>query len=145
MTTRPRKKLATKTGGIPDPFGYGQRAVDYLRSLKHPKSRLPDKAFQLDPWQENIVRRIYGPCDDQGNRVVRNVVILLPRGNRKTSLGAALSLLHTDGPEATPNGEVIFAAADQKQAKLGFREVEGIIGAGGYMWRKGQASRRFDA
>lgn len=130
---------------IPDPFGYGQRTVDFLRGLKHPKSRLPDKAFQLDDWQEDIVRRIYGPCDEHGNRIVRNVVILLPRGNRKTSLGAALSLLHTDGPEATPNGEVIFAAADQKQAKIGFREVEGIISAGGYMWRKGQASRRFDA
>ncbi len=140
---RARKKPAPH--GIPDPFGYGQRAVDFLRGLKHPKSRLVDKAFQLDPWQENIVRRIYGPCDEQGNRIVRNVVILLPRGNRKTSLGAALSLLHTNGPEATPNGEVIFAAADQKQAKLGFREVEGIISAGGYMWRKGQASRRFDA
>lgn len=129
---------------IPDPFGYGQRAVDFLRGLKHPKSRLPEKVFQLDAWQEDIVRRIYGPCDENGQRIVRNVVILLPRGNRKTSLGAALSLLHTDGPEATPNGEVIFAAADQKQAKLGFREVEGIIAAGGYMWRKGQASRRFD-
>lgn len=140
--------MSTKRGtvpDIPDPFGYGQRAVDFLRGLKHPKSRLPGKAFQLDDWQEDIVRRIYGPCDEHGNRIVRNVVILLPRGNRKTSLGAALSLLHTDGPEAVPSGEVIFAAADQKQAKIGFREVEGIISAGGYMWRKGQASRRFDA
>lgn len=130
---------------IPDPFGYGQRAVDYLRTLKHPKSRLPDRAFQLDPWQEEIVRKIYGPCDENGLRIVRNVVIMLPRGNRKTSLGAALALLHTDGPEAVPGGEVLFAAADQKQAKIGFREVEGIIEAGGFMWRKGQASRRFDA
>jgi phage terminase large subunit-like protein len=143
---RPRKKAAlAKMAAIPDPFGYGQRAVNFLRGLKHPKSRLPDKAFQLDDWQEEIVRRIYGPCDENGNRIVRNVVILLPRGNRKTSLGAALSLLHTTGSEATPNGEVIFAAADQKQAKIGFRECEGIIAAGGYMWRKGQASRRFDA
>lgn len=145
--TRPRKKNITVGAGtnVPDPLGYGQRAVDFLRSLKHPKSRLPEKAFQLDAWQEAIVRKIYGPTDEHGNRIVRNVVIMLPRGNRKTSLGAALSLLHTDGPEATPNGEVIFAAADQKQAKIGFREVEGIISAGGYMWRKGQASRRFDA
>lgn len=144
VVTHARTKHASEPEVASDPFGYGERAVDFLRSLKHPKSRLPDKAFQLDPWQEDIVRRIYGPVDEHGNRIVRNVVILLPRGNRKTSLGAALSLLHTDGPEATPNGEVIFAAADQKQAKLGFREVEGIISAGGYMWRKGQASRRFD-
>lgn len=130
---------------IADPLGYGQRAVDYLRTLKHPKSRLEGQVFQLDPWQEEIVRKIYGPRDELGNRIVRNVVIMLPRGNRKTSLGAALALLHTDGPEAVPGGEVLFTAADQKQAKIGLRECEGIISAGGHIWRKGQASRRFDA
>ena len=131
---------------IPDPFGYGQRAVDFLRSLKHPKSRLPGGVFQLDPWQEEIVRKIYGPCDEFGNRVVRNVIVMLPRGNRKTSLGAALSLLHTMGPEAVPSGEVLFAASDQMQAKIGFREAEGIIASGDeHLWRKGQASRRYDA
>lgn len=129
---------------IPDPLGYGQRAVDYLRSLCHPKSRMPDQAFQLDDWQEDIVRRIYGPVDARGNRIVRNVVILLPRGNRKTSLGAALALLHTDGPEAVPAGEVIFAAADQKQAKIGFNEVDGILFASGKpVWRKGAVEERY--
>ena len=145
-TKRKTKAPVNPFPEIPDPFGYGQRAVDFLRSLKHPKSRLPDKAFRLDPWQEEIVRKIYGPCDEFGNRIVRNVYIMLPRGNRKTSLGAALALLHTMGPEAVPGGEVLFAAADQKQAKIGFNEAEGIIGAGDEsLWRKGQASRRFDA
>ena len=130
---------------IPDPFGFGQRAVDFLRSLKHPKSRKPEGAFQLDPWQEEIVRRIYGPCDENGTRIVRQVVMLLPRGNRKTSLGAALALLHTSGPEGVAGGEVLFAASDQKQAKIGFREAEGIIRSGEYLWRKGQANRRYDA
>lgn len=145
MTAR-KRKVANPFPDIPDPLGYGQRAVDFLRSLKHPKSRLPDRAFQLDPWQEEIVRQIYGPCDQWGNRIVRTVIILLPRGNRKTSLGAALSLLHTMGPEAVPGGEAIFAAADQKQAKIGLAEAAGIIEAGDTnLWRKGQASRRFDA
>ncbi|WP_242217274.1 terminase large subunit [Shinella zoogloeoides] len=131
---------------IPDPFGYGQRAVDFLRGLKHPKSRLPGNGFQLDPWQERIVRQIYGPCDEHGNRIVRNVVMLLPRGNRKTSLGAALALLHTMGPEAVPGGEVLTAAADRKQAKLAFTEAESIIRAGdSELWTKGQQSRRFNA
>ncbi len=130
---------------IPDPFGYGQRAVEFLRSLKHPKSRLPGNAFQLDPWQEKIVRQIYGPCDQHGNRIVRNVIMLLPRGNRKTSLGAALALLHTMGPEAIPGGEVLTAAADRKQAKLAFTEAEGIIRASGdNLWSKGQGNMRFD-
>lgn len=143
---RPRKKSVRSCSHIPDPFGYGQRAVDFLRSLKHPKSRLPDKAFQLDPWQEDIVRRIYGPCDEHGNRIVQSVVILVPRGNRKTSLAAALTLLHAHGPEAVPAGEVLFAAVDKKQAKIGLAEATGVIQATwGDIWRKGQAARLSDA
>lgn len=131
---------------VPDPLGYGQRAVDWLRKLKHPKSELPDNAFQLDPWQEEIVRKIYGPRNEDGTRIVRNVIMLLPRGNRKTSLGAALALLHTHGPEARPGGEVLTAAADRKQAKLAFTEAESIIRAGdSELWTKGQQSRRHDA
>lgn len=112
---------------IPDPFGRGERAVQFLRALRHPKSILPNRAFQLDPWQERIVRRIYGPRDEHGRRIVNTVALMLPRGNRKTSLAAALALLHTIGPEHVPGGEAIFAAADRKQAGIGFREAAGII------------------
>lgn len=112
---------------IADPLGYGQRAVNFLRILKHPKSRLPGKAFDLPDWQERIVRRIYGPCHEDGRRIVRTVVILLPRGNRKTSLGSALGLLHTIGPESIPGGECLFAASDRKQARIGFEEAMGIV------------------
>ncbi|QOZ80429.1 terminase large subunit [Bradyrhizobium sp. CCBAU 53351] len=114
---------------IPDPLGYGERAVRWLRSLKHPKSTLPRKQFQLDPWQERIVRAIYGPRDGNGNRIVSTVVILVPRGNRKTSLSAALALLHTIGPERVSGGEVIFAASDRSQAGIAFKEARGIVQA----------------
>jgi phage terminase large subunit-like protein len=114
---------------IADPMGYGERAVTFLRKLKHPKSTLPRKAFQLDPWQERIVRRIYGPRNPDGTRIVNTVVILVPRGNRKTSLSAALALLHTFGPEHVPGGEVIFAASDRKQAGIAFKEATGIVKA----------------
>lgn len=112
---------------IPDPFSHGERAVRFLRALRHPKSHLPGFAFQLDPWQERIVRRIYGPRHEDGRRIVNTVALMLPRGNRKTSLAAALALLHTIGPERIPGGEAIFAAADRKQAGIGFREAAGII------------------
>lgn len=112
---------------IPDPMGYGDRAVNFLRNLRHPKSRQPDKAFELPEWQERIVRRIYGPCHDDGRRIVRTVVILLPRGNRKTSLGAALGLMHVIGPETVQGGECLFAASDRKQARIGFEEAMGIV------------------
>lgn len=111
---------------IPDPLGHGERAVNFLRRLRHPKSRLPGRAFDLTPWQERIVRRIYGPCHADGRRIVRTVVMLLPRGNRKTSLGAGLGLLHSIGPERAPGGLALFAASDREQARIGFEEAAGI-------------------
>lgn len=114
---------------IDDPLGHGQRAVDFLLKLKHPKSTLPGRRFQLDPWVERLVRRIYGPRDADGQRLVRTVFAMIPRGNRKTSLGAALVCLHTFGPERVPNGQVVSAAADAKQALIAYDEALGIVQA----------------
>ncbi|HHW34333.1 MAG TPA: terminase large subunit [Paracoccus solventivorans] len=112
---------------IPDPFGDGERAVQFLRSLRHPLSSAPGCAFELDPWQERIVRRIYGPRHPDGSRIVREVWLQVPRGNRKTSIAAALALLHTLGPERVPAGQIIFAAADRAQAGIAFKETAGIV------------------
>jgi len=112
---------------IDDPLGYGERAVNFIRHLRHPKSHDKGKAFTLDPWQERIVRRIYAPRHKDGTRIVKTVFAMIPRGNRKTALGAALTLLHTIGPERSPSGQVICAAADRKQARIAFEEASGII------------------
>jgi len=111
---------------IPDPMGCGAKAVGFLGVLKHPKSTAPKRQFQLVPWQERLVRRIYGPRHEDGRRVVRNVVMLLPRGGRKTSLGAGLGLLHTIGPERVPGGLALCAASDREQARIAFEEAAGI-------------------
>lgn len=129
MTPKHVKAPAWLFDGSPisDPDGRGERAVRFLRSLRHPKSQAPGKAFTLDPWQERIVRRIYGPRRPDGGRQVRTVVLLLPRGNRKTSLAAGLALLHTFGPEQVGGGQVISAAADRKQALIAYEEAAGVI------------------
>ncbi|WP_428428238.1 terminase large subunit [Pararhizobium sp.] len=112
---------------IADPFGYGQRAVDFLRLLKHPKSRLPGKAFQLDPPFERIVKAIYGPATGHGARTVRTVYLQVGKGSRKTSLAASLALLHTYGPERIPRGQNFVVAADQGQARVAFEEAMSIV------------------
>lgn len=112
---------------IPDPFGYGERAVQFVLAHYHPKSGHPRRKFQLPGWMERIIRRIYGPRDAAGNRIVKRVVIMLPRGARKTSLGAILALLHLYGPEGVNNGQVILAAYDRDQARIAFEEAVGII------------------
>jgi len=109
---------------LPDPLGHGERAVAFIRKLKHPKSRKP---FQLDRWQERIVRRVYGDTDAAGRRRIRTVYLRVGRGNRKTSLVAGLACLHTFGPERVPGGLGIAAAVDRDQAQLTWREACGLI------------------
>lgn len=127
---------------IPDPLGHGDRAVRFLRALRHPASTEPGRKFQLHPWQERIIRAIYGPRDADGNRIVRDVFLLIGRGNRKTSLAAAMALLHLLGPERVPNGQIIFAAADREQAGIGFREAADIVRLGPSLTR---ATKTYDA
>lgn len=112
---------------IADPFGYGQRAVDYIRSLKHPLSTKKGNAFPLDPWQEKIIRQIYGPRNPDGSRIVKQVILLVPRGNRKTTLTAAITMLHGKGPERRAGAQLVSVAVDKKQAKGVFKEVAGMI------------------
>jgi phage terminase large subunit-like protein len=112
---------------IDDPAGRGEAAVKALRALRHPKSTLPEKAFQLDPPFERIVRRIYGPRDAYGGRLVRSVYLQVGKGSRKTSLAAALALLHTFGPERVPHGQNFVAAADRSQARIAFEEADSIV------------------
>jgi len=114
---------------IPDPLGRGERAVEFLQFLKHPKSQKDDHALVFDPWQLRIVQKIYGPRHDDGRRICRVVYLQVGRGNRKTSLGAALALLHTFGPERIVGGQILSAGADRKQARISYEEANGIIGA----------------
>lgn len=112
---------------IPDPLGCGEAAVQWLRRLRHPKNPARGHPFQLDPWQERIIRRLYGPRNPDGTRIVRRVVLLLPRGNRKTSLCAAITLLHLFGPAALSGGLTVSAASAHEQAKELFKEAALII------------------
>lgn len=113
---------------IPDPHGKGERAVRFIRALRHPKSGLPGRAFQLDRWQERVIRKVYGDTHPDGTRKIKTVFALIPRGNRKTTLGAALAMLHL-GPERIPRSQVMSAAVDRDQARIAFEEMTGIIEA----------------
>jgi len=116
---------------IDDPFGYGERAVNVIRKhFKHPKTGRP---FELSYWMERVVRRIYGPCHPDGRRIVKNAILMLPRGSRKTTLGAALALLHTVGPEKVNGGQVICCAYDREQSRIAYEEAAGIVRVSGKM------------
>lgn len=112
---------------LPDPHGHGQRAIDFLRWMNHPKSHTGK--FELLPFQERIVRKVYGTTREGGIRQYRTVFLMVGRGARKSALAAGLELLHLVGPERIPNGNIYSAANSQKQAALIHREMAGIIRA----------------
>ncbi|MGH6895773.1 MAG: terminase large subunit [Geminicoccaceae bacterium] len=103
---------------ISDPDGRGERAVKFLSLLRHPQSETG--RFDLTPWLERIVRRVYG------DRRIRTVFMMLPRGGRKTTIGAGLSLLHTVGPERVAGGLAVLAAHNRGQARIAFEEALSI-------------------
>ncbi|WP_162409389.1 terminase large subunit [Acuticoccus sediminis] len=93
----------------------------FVRRLKLWEGRFAGQPFTLHPFQEAIIRRIYGPSDEHGRRLVRRACIWIPRGNAKTTLASALSLAHFMGPEAEAGGQVIQAAADRENAGIAFK------------------------
>lgn len=112
---------------IPDPFGYGERAVQWIRRNRHPKNPAPGHPFQLDEIQERIIRAIFGPRNPDGTRIIKKVVIQMGRGSRKTALAAAIVLLCMFGPEKIPGGLIQSAAYARKQARELFEEVALIV------------------
>jgi phage terminase large subunit-like protein len=120
--------MSTPASALPDdPTGRAGRMLALARLLRHPKAETPGGRLMLAPWQEDILSRIYAPADEDGRRLIRTVLIMLPRGNRKTSLAAVLAIGHGIGPEARPNGQIVLAASSRGQARIAFDEITGIL------------------
>ncbi|MCC6611175.1 MAG: terminase large subunit [Burkholderiales bacterium] len=103
-----------------------ERVVRFIERLPITSGLLAGTTFKLRPWQREIVKAIYR-TDRRGHRIVRQVLLTLPRKQGKTGLTAALALAHLCGPEAEPRGQVYSAAADRAQAALLFNEMKAMI------------------
>ena len=95
------------------------RAVRFIENLKHTKGRWAGKRFWLLPWQEQIIRDVFGVVDAHGNRQFRTAYVEIPKKNGKSELAAAVALylLYADNE---PSAEVYGAAADRQQASIVF-------------------------
>lgn len=126
MTTMTRRPAWISDGTqLPDPHGKGQRAVDFLRWMRHPKSL--SGQFELLPFHERIVRKVYGTTKPDGSRQYSTVFLMVGRGARKTALAGGLAALHLVGPERIPGSRTYSAANSRYQAALCHSELAGII------------------
>jgi len=95
------------------------RAVKFIENLKHTKGKWAGKRFWLLPWQEQIIRDLFGIVDENGHRQFRTAYIEIGKKNGKSELAAAVALylLYADNE---PSAEVYGAAADRQQASIVF-------------------------
>ena len=95
------------------------RAVRFIENLRHTKGRWAEERFWLLPWQERIVRDVFGVVTEEGYRQFRTAYVEIPKKNGKSELAAAIALylLYADGE---PSAEVYGAAADRQQASIVF-------------------------
>ena len=59
------------------------RVVRFIENLKHTKGKWAGKRFWLLPWQEKIIRDVFGIVDEQGNRQFRTAYVEIPKKNGK--------------------------------------------------------------
>ena len=95
------------------------RAVRFIENLKHTKGKWAGTPFWLLPWQERIIRDVFGVVDASGYRQFRTAYVEIPKKNGKSELAAAIALylLYADNE---PSAEVYGAAADRQQASIVF-------------------------
>lgn len=104
------------------------RAVRFINNLSHSSGDFARESFRLRPWQERIVRTLFGTLKPNGKRQYRTCLLMLPRKNGKSELAAALALygLLGDGENAA---QVYSAAADRDQAALVFNAAVTMVRA----------------
>ena len=95
------------------------RAVKFIEMLPHTKAEWEGEPFWLLPWQEQIIRDVFGIVKEDGMRQFRTVYIEIPKKQGKSELAAAIALylLYADNE---PSAEVFSAAADRQQASIVF-------------------------
>ena len=95
------------------------RVVQFINRLRHTKGVWAGKPFNLEPWQTQIVRDVFGTRRDNRTRQYRTVYLEVPRKNGKSELAAAIAvyMLLGDGEQAA---EVYSAASDRQQAGIVF-------------------------
>lgn len=95
------------------------RAVMFIENLKHTKGKWSGKRFWLLPWQEQIIRDIFGIVKEDGSRQFHTAYIEIGKKNGKSELAAAVALYMLYG-DNEPSAEVYGAAADRQQASIVF-------------------------
>ena len=101
-------------------------AVGFIESLTHTKGTWAGKPFHLLPWQEQLVRDVFGVLKPNGYRQFNTAYCEIPKKMGKSELAAAIALLLccADGEQ---RAEVYGCAADRQQASIVFEVAADMV------------------
>lgn len=102
------------------------RAVAFIENLRHTKGKWAGKKFLLLPWQEQIIRDLFGIVGENGKRQFLTAYVEIPKKQGKSELAAAIALylLYADNE---PSAEVYGAACDRSQASIVFDVAKQMV------------------
>lgn len=115
--------------GMPE----SEQVIAFLESLPIVSGLRAGEALELLEFQRQFIRGVYGPRDDDGERLVRLAALSVARGNGKSALLSGLSLAHLLGPCVEPYGECYAAALDREQASVLYNQSRAYIEATPWM------------
>lgn len=115
-------------------------AVQFFGALRQTKGRWAGQPMELLPWQEKIIRDLFGTMRPDGKRQYRTAYIEVPRKAGKSTLSAAIALYLLF--EGEPGAEVYSAAADREQASIVFEQAKAMVEASPELSRFAETYRR---
>jgi len=101
--------------------------VNFISMLKHTTGEWYGKPFNILPWQEQIIRDLFGIVNkDTGFRQFKTAYIEIGKKNGKSELAAAVALylLFADGEAGA---EVYSCAADINQAAIVYNTAKSMV------------------
>lgn len=103
------------------------RAVTFIENLCHTKGKWAGTPFWLLPWQEQLIRDIFGIVKPDGNRQFRTAFVEICKKVGKSELAAAAVALYLLYADNEPSAEVYGAAADRQQASIVFDVAKQMV------------------
>ena len=109
---------------MPHDKGKALEVIEFIQMLK-----LTDdfygQPFVLPKWQHEVIWDVYGTVNDKGYRQFNYAYLEIPKKNGKTTLIAALAVMHLT---LDPNdGQIYCCAADRQQAELVYKAAVSMI------------------
>jgi phage terminase large subunit-like protein len=102
------------------------RAVAFIENLCHTKGEWSKRRFKLLPWQDTIIRDLFGVIKPDGYRQFNTAYVEIPKKQGKSELAAAVALYLLCG-DFEERAEVYGCAADRQQAGIVFSVAADMV------------------